>query len=117
MKSLLISKIINRLEDLDVSVLKNLWQDICTHETIKEPKRKDDSPSAQCDDCSASLGWYCNESPDKTCYYYSSENPLNANKRVVQLRNGTVHNLESNHSYEYETDDCCLFCGAPEERK
>ena len=68
--------------------------------------------SANCDICNENLGWYCPDSPDHTCYYYT--NP----QGVIELRNGTEVNVpDPEHDARYETCDDCLFCHEPEERK
>ena len=59
-------------------------------------------------------GWWCDKSPDNSCYYYSDEKD---GSRIVELCNGTEVALPKELDPEYETDDCCLFCGEPEERK
>ena len=55
-------------------------------------------------------GWECKNSPDGVCHYYS-------NKGTVHLNNGDAFKLPDDHDKEDESEDCCLFCGQPEERK
>lgn len=79
-------------------------------------------------------GWYCPDSPDHTCYYQSEcdlkygffetwknltaeEKESRLNQRYVTLLTGLKHMLPSDHDWRHESDDWCIFCGAPEERK
>lgn len=55
--------------------------------------------------------WECANSPDGDCHYYTDEH------NVIKLNDGTTYNMGSDHDRENESDDCCLFCGEPEERK
>ena len=55
-------------------------------------------------------GWDCPNSPDGECHYYSHDNK-------VALNNGALHVLPINHEKDDETEDMCIFCGEPEERK
>lgn len=57
----------------------------CTHDIIQKGQ------SAYCDVCGDYLGWYCDESPTKTCDYEQEDG-------------------------EYDEDNC-IYCGMPEERK
>lgn len=66
-----------------------------------------------CKDCGGDFGWYCPNSPDHKCYYYSEEID---GKRGVTLMNGTFFVLTSG-SKQDESDDWCIFCNGPEERK
>lgn len=77
----------------------------CIHE-IKTSKYE----SAECEHCESYFGWYCEVSPDHTCHYCSHEGK-------VQLIDKTYVNTPPDHSGDYETDDSCIFCGQPEERK
>lgn len=70
---------------------------------------------ASCSACKLELGWYCKDSPDHHCHYYSTDNG-----KSVELSTGEkVPNPGFEEDYEplYETDDNCLFCGEPDERK
>jgi hypothetical protein len=92
----------------------NLLLAQCQHE-IKIPSARDlkhYSGSAICIICGEDFGWYCPKSPDHICYYRSESDGW-----TVILRNGTKVTLNEHSDPEYQTDDCCLFCGAPEERK
>ncbi len=77
----------------------------CNHNIISS-----EYESAQCRHCNEDFGWYCEESPDHTCHYYSSN-------REVELTDGSFMPVPQEHNEKYETDDSCIFCGSPEERK
>jgi hypothetical protein len=55
-------------------------------------------------------GWKCSESPDGVCHYYSDEGK-------VELIDGSYYSLPENYDADNETDDGCIFCGQPRERK
>jgi hypothetical protein len=86
----------------------------CEHTlNILKPKDLDDewmSVGAHCTTCGASFGWRCKQSPDGVCHYYSEDGQ-------IELINGNKIPVTPDHDSEYETDDCCLFCGMPDERK
>ncbi len=74
---------------------------------------------AWCGDCNQYFGWWCPDSPDNTCYYHTYEvDAYLLTSRMVTLIDGTEHILRD---YEgdpkYESDDDCVFCHDPEERK
>jgi hypothetical protein len=76
--------------------------------------------SAVCSICDEDFGWRCPDSPDGACHYYTGEGKDGDNRRVVILSNKTYYYMDESYSLEDsydETDDCCLFCGFPEERK
>lgn len=76
------------------------------------------SESAQCLICNSYFGWRCKISPDQNCHYYTEQDGPNG-LRYVTLINGQKHYLPlpSNYDNQWETDDSCLFCGMPDERK
>lgn len=79
----------------------------CKHETIiKEGSYE----GAVCDTCGSGFGWYCPESPDHTCHY----NSVNG---LVTLIDGRTVPIPEEHDPDYESDDSCIFCGEPDERK
>ena len=62
----------------------------CKHENLTVDKY---GLSAYCNDCGFEpSGWYCPESPTLECEYYDSKTG-------------------------YYDEDCCIYCGQPEERK
>lgn len=62
----------------------------CKHENLEVSKWTD---NAHCNDCGFEpSGWYCVESPTLECRYYDEETG-------------------------YYDEDCCIYCGQPEERK
>lgn len=80
----------------------------CKHESMVESSYG----GADCKVCGEDLGWYCPESPDHTCYYYTNSHG------TITLRNGKeVQVPDPDHNVKYETYDDCLFCHQPEERK
>ena len=78
----------------------------CKCHVVKE----DNYESASCDICDESLGWKCPNSPDGVCKYFTYDGVH------VELINGDTVETPK-HDYEYESDDTCLFCGHPDERK
>ena len=78
--------------------------------------------SAVCTDCGKNKGWWCPDSPDHLCHYFSKEK---GGIRVVRLSNGQVVPVPpltgdlAGHERDpdNETEDECLFCGRPEERQ
>ena len=75
----------------------------CPHSIVK-----DEGHCAICEKC---YGHWCPSSPDSVCHYYTNEH----NK--VELINGQQVDCPDSHDVEYETDDSCIFCHQPEERK
>ena len=79
--------------------------------------------SQSCIICGTYMGHGCGKSPDRVCHYYTTE--VNG-QRGVELFEGKFVPLkdilsegetEDDYCMENETDDYCLFCGLPEERK
>lgn len=65
--------------------------------------------------CDKSFGWRCKKSPDGVCHYFSEDGK-------VELIDGTTVTVPADvdghvNDPNYETEDSCLFCGHPEERK
>lgn len=80
----------------------------CPHEVLSQEKDKyGEYGGASCAGCGKDFGWYCPDSPDRTCHYYDYEGK-------VHLINGeTVPTPEEC----FNCVDMCIFCGDPEERK
>lgn len=68
------------------------------------------SVSANCQGCHQYFGWRCKKSPDGVCHYYSEDGK-------IELIDNTQVPTPEDHDPDYETDDCCIFCGMPDERK
>lgn len=84
-------------------------KDACRHIIV------DRHDSAWCEDCETHFGWWCPDSPDHLCQYFSYDKN---GTRAVMLRDGTEHIFqEYKNDPNYESDDDCLFCGSPDERK
>lgn len=64
---------------------------------------------AHCEVCEASFGWRCKESPDSVCHYFTDDGK-------IELIDGTEIIAPKGHDFEWETEDCCIFCGDPDER-
>lgn len=97
--------LIKNLQSYDNSLAKKLLDlNVCKNHTIV---RKNDT--AYCSICNEYFNWFCEESPDNTCHYYSKNNQ-------ITLINKTTYTLKD-YNNDYETDDCCIFCGQPNERK
>lgn len=63
-----------------------------------------------CAICGIGLGWRCENSPDGVCHYHS-------NNHKVTLVNGNIAILPDDYDDNFESDDWCVFCGEPYERK
>jgi hypothetical protein len=108
-------------EDSTVKRAKKLLLDgRCYHEIkLQKPDSDGYYGSARCAHCNA-FGfedWYCPKSPDHVCHYFSESD---GSRRYVEDINGEKIYLSKKHTDEdaqYETDDVCLFCGNPLERK
>ena len=84
----------------------------CKH-VIAEPDRRsirDGCAGAQCAVCKLNLGWYCPDSPDHACHYYSHDGK-------VTLVDGTEVDVPEKVKGRTESDDWCIFCEEPDERK
>ena len=90
-------------------------KDAPRHVKLYDSYEFDDWGGAYCENCGQDHGWYCPDSPDHTCHYYSQMDENG--ERFVQLIDGSKHFLGLEHLQRWETYDCCLFCGEPEERK
>ena len=93
----------------------------CKHVIVQvgaAPKYNDEG-SAVCEDCGTWFGWWCPDSPDHTCHYHSYEiEAYLLTARAVELIDGDEHIFyDYKGDPQYETDDECLFCGDPDERK
>ena len=92
--------------------------DECPHE-IEKGNKDLESSSAKCKICGSLFGWYCPDSPDHTCHYYSEEE--DDGRRYVRLVDGRKQYLPDSYAKKIEdcgeSDDWCIFCGHPEERK
>jgi len=88
--------------------------DECPHTfrplTEKELTDKWMSVSSGCLGCGQYFGWRCKKSPDGVCHYFSEDGK-------IELIDGTTVPVAESHDPDYETDDGCLFCGMPDERK
>ena len=93
-----------------MSKLNQLEHD-CKHNIFKRDIASD-CTSAVCLVCGEDFGWWCPKSPDHLCHYYSENGK-------IELQDGTKVDRPKDApvSVKYETDDCCLFCHDPEERK
>lgn len=80
--------------------------------------------STWCADCGVHFGHFCPESPDNACHYYT-EDGLHVRLvtgELVQKPHDPPHpdwdfvTVEQD-CRQFETDDVCLFCKHPHERK
>lgn len=80
-----------------------------------------------CADCGEDFGHYCPDSPDHACHYFS-EDGLHVKLFTGEIVRKKLDEYDpdniwdnivtvNNDCMRYETDDTCLFCGAPQERK
>lgn len=79
--------------------------------------KKKEYGGAECSICGRDIGWYCPDSPDKICHYFSEKNELD--ERIITLTNGEEYRISNTCliSEENESPDSCLFCCLPNERK
>lgn len=108
-------------------------EETCNHKILpltpkqKELLKEDDPESwdydeAHCIICRSYFGWRCPDSPDGACHYYTNcdaDSSKVGGPYYVVLINREEYIIEN---YEYsdavnESDDWCIFCGAPQERK
>lgn len=82
-------------------------------EEMKAAIRNDATASwdAGCELCEEGFGYYCPESPDSVCHYFTDDGT------ITLIDGSKVPVPNEDHDPEYETDDSCLFCGDPYERK
>ena len=66
-----------------------------------------------CAVCGEVFGHRCGHSPDSRCHYYTAE----GSDRLVLMNDGTTAKLRRAVPERDQTDDTCLFCGEPDERK
>lgn len=104
----------------------NAWMERARHDELdalhrrlapcKHPTTSKKEESHYCQQCKSYVGegWWCPDSPDHHCYYFTEEG---FESRYVVLKDGTEYHFHKGHDAEYETDDCCLFCCQPDERK
>lgn len=78
--------------------------------TEKELADKWMSVGSTCLGCGRHFGWRCKNSPDGVCHHFSEDSK-------IELVDGTTVPVPEGHDAQYETDDCCLFCEMPDERK
>ena len=103
---------------------------LCAHVIYRdgygEYDPKGDGGSAVCAVCGAGFGWWCPDSPDHACHYFTIGSPERTefdDDDEVPERLGLVRLLTGalvvppEHDADYETDDGCLWCGQPDERK
>lgn len=55
--------------------------------------------------------WDCEVSPDGKCHYYTNDSGK------IELYTGAEVDPPEGHDPKNESDDWCIFCGNPEERK
>lgn len=84
----------------------------CSHARIHRS-----GSSKLCADCNKHFGWWCPESPDNSCHYFSHVHYMKGKrKNVVDLSTGDMFVLPDLHNSRYENEDSCLFCKQPDER-
>ena len=107
-------------DELTAKRAKKLLEGRCFHEIkLQKPDEEGYYGGAECRFCGR-IGWehwYCPDSPDHVCHYFSV--PENGRCYVKDI-NGEKIYLPATHTVEderWETEDQCLFCGQPNERK
>jgi hypothetical protein len=110
-----------KLEKLsDRQILKLKINGKCYHEIVEAPG---DYGGSICKVCGYRRfeEWYCPDSPDHICHY-RSEFDLGKRLRYVISVNREKIYLTKKYTKDFgqdmrESDDWCIFCGNPEERK
>lgn len=121
LKDKIIKKLSTISEDSELFTELNKLLFPCQHKVQVQKKQIDDFDydSPQCEKCKEDLGgWYCPDSPDHLCHYFSQKN--RAGEDVIYLLDGTEVNMKSinpEHQVKFETDDDCVYCHDPRERK
>lgn len=77
----------------------------CPHEVVRNDE------SAECAICDHDFGWWCDWSPDNACHYFSNGDG------TLTLIGGKRISVRPTRDGKPETEDECMFCGLPEERK
>jgi len=94
----------NRVDELREELYRLIAE--CRHELLSAQT----CSIAVCPTCDKDFGWFCEKSPDGVCHYYT----INGK---VELLNGTLIDQPKGHDPDNESDDWCIYCGMPEERK
>ncbi len=113
----------NIQEDMKVRELFLLRRDLRIHrkqvellENQCEHPIDKSGETAYCRVCGRDFGWWCPESPDNTCHYFSTA-CTDAGIFVEMFDMQPRVQLASTHIVDHETEDKCIFCGKPEERQ
>jgi len=83
---------------------------------------------ARCEICGKHFGWLCPESPDRVCHYdawrsIDDDGPwwvwrdIHEHKHPVPEEKVKKYIRPNEDMPYYSDEDCCIFCGHPEERK
>lgn len=114
MRKQMIEFIAKRLETMSDHEIKYMYTDLvqrdCQHSVLKQS-----GESMVCANCNKGFGWHCPDSEDNLCHYYSDFDK--DGKRFITFKDGTVKYLPEDHDSADETEDSCIFCQAPDERK
>jgi hypothetical protein len=78
----------------------------CRHGVVK----RTEADEAACVICGDTFGWFCPESPDRACHYFT-----HGNGRTVDLI--TRDEADLGKRVRDQSEDSCLYCGDPMERK
>jgi len=93
-----------------------ILKDGCWHEIVEVG----DYGGSRCKLCSyrVALMWYCPDSPDHVCHYFTMSDKL-SQLYYVESINGERIFLDKSYKKDgrRESEDSCIFCGDPEERK
>lgn len=72
--------------------------------------------SAKCAICDRHFGWWCPDSPDSVCHYYPDFGVAMKEPKII-LVDKTIISVPADKADDNYSDDWCIFCGSPEERK
>ena len=72
--------------------------------------------SARCEMCGEHLGWYCKDSPDRLCHYYTDA-AEGSKTRVFRDLGGSYWEMWKDYNWQSEDGQLCIFCRKPKIRK
>ena len=89
----------------------------CTHALSHDSDTLFGDGRVWCEICDKNFGWYCSKSPDQSCHYFTEDSKILLNDGTLVDVPRDEEDVGEPYNDKWETDDSCLFCGAPDERK
>jgi hypothetical protein len=103
-----------------VTKMRDEWSEEIKQENCKHDGKigKADYDAPQCKQCQKVFSsWYCPNSPDHNCHYYSHKVKGGFAITLVSGKEFKIEHKYTLQDHENEEEDWCIFCGQPEERK